>query len=411
VNFDIIRQREFWTRESVQADPDRIYIFGDNEEGVGHGGQACIRGLDNAFGIPTLKAPGVFWSDEEIDANIAAIEAAIERIPVDRPWVISHEGLGTGLAELPARAPATYRYLVGRITAMEQERHALPPDWVLVLRSSDIQRKAYGGFQYPEFGWVECADFDSKPRCGGGLHALLNGVGDYSLLNLDPDAVWQVIAVDPETVVSLDGGAKVKFPGGHVIYTGTKEGAVAHFPNGRDTAEGYAKRASAEGLMSKAEARGTRSQASSSGYGSQASSSGDGSQASSSGTRSQASSSGYGSQASSSGYGSQASSSGDGSQASSSGYGSQASSSGTRSQASSSGYGSQASSSGRGGIAISLGHGGKAMADENGCIAITWWDAKKERPRLAVGYVGEKGIKKETWYAVDLATGKLVEVE
>lgn len=111
----IIRQKEWWTRESVAADPGRIYIFGDNEEGWGTGGQACIRGLENAYGIPTLKAPGEFWSDDDFEQNMKAIEAAIAMIPTDRDWVISADGLGTGLAQLDARAPKTFEYLQSRI--------------------------------------------------------------------------------------------------------------------------------------------------------------------------------------------------------------------------------------------------------------------------------------------------------
>jgi hypothetical protein len=39
-------------------------------------------------------------------------------------------------------------------------------------------------------------------------------------------------------------------------------------------------------------------------------------------------------------------------------------------------------------------------------VVIAWWDGK--RPRVAVGYVGEDGIKQDTWYGVE--NGKLVEV-
>ena len=54
------------------------------------------------------------------------------------------------------------------------------------------------------------------------------------------------------------------------------------------------------------------------------------------------------------------------------------------------------------------GYGSKAKAGENGAIALAYSDGT--RPRFAVGYVGEDGIKADTWYAVDSETGKLVEV-
>lgn len=116
----IIRASTFWTRESVLADPEHIYIFGDNEEEVGMGGQACIRYLRNAYGIPTKKSVSEFWNDGDLASNCKAIDDAIAKIPRDRDWVISSEGLGTGLAELPTRAPITYAYLVQRISQLEK---------------------------------------------------------------------------------------------------------------------------------------------------------------------------------------------------------------------------------------------------------------------------------------------------
>ena len=82
--------------------------------------------------------------------------------------------------------------------------------------------------------------------------------------------------------------------------------------------------------------------------------------------------------------------------------------SGDGSTAASSGYGSTAASSGKKTVAASIGRGGAAKAGEDGCLAVTWWDKKADRPRIAVGYVGENGIKPDTWYAAD-EKGKLVE--
>lgn len=106
----------FWTADQVAADATHYWIFGDNCQGWGHGGQACIRGLPNAFGIPTKKSPAMddsaFFTDEEFLDNLIRIVAAFQRIPTDRPWYISSAGLGSGLAQLPARAPRTHAALV-----------------------------------------------------------------------------------------------------------------------------------------------------------------------------------------------------------------------------------------------------------------------------------------------------------
>ena len=48
-----------------------------------------------------------------------------------------------------------------------------------------------------------------------------------------------------------------------------------------------------------------------------------------------------------------------------------------------------------------------AKAGPNGALALTWHDGK--RPRIAVAYVGEDGIKPDVFYRLDGA-GKFVEV-
>jgi hypothetical protein len=42
-----------------------------------------------------------------------------------------------------------------------------------------------------------------------------------------------------------------------------------------------------------------------------------------------------------------------------------------------------------------------ARAGEKGVVIIKWWDAEAQRPRVAVGYVGENGISAGTWYRVE----------
>lgn len=104
----------------VQANPDKIYVFGDNVIEKGKGGQAIIRDEENAFGIPTKvlpdTTPNSYFSDNKYEANISQIDRAIEKIKNDgRPIVFPKDGLGTGLAKLKEKAPQTYAYLKQRL--------------------------------------------------------------------------------------------------------------------------------------------------------------------------------------------------------------------------------------------------------------------------------------------------------
>ena len=104
----------------VQANPDKIYIFGDNTEGWGKGGQAIIRDESNAFGISTKDSPNQFMSDDNFEANKARIDADIASIKADgRPIVFPEDGIGTGRADLKNKAPRTYEYLMGEIEKLK----------------------------------------------------------------------------------------------------------------------------------------------------------------------------------------------------------------------------------------------------------------------------------------------------
>ena len=86
-----------------------------------------------------------------------------------------------------------------------------------------------------------------------------------------------------------------------------------------------------------------------------------------------------------------------------------ASATGDSGHASATGSYGHASATGSYGHACALNvNGGRAKAGENGLVAVAWWDESARRGRLAVGYVGEDGIKPNTWYGV--TGGKLVEM-
>lgn len=105
-----------YSDKDCKNNPNKIFIFGDNTKRVGNGGQAQIRGNSNALGIATKINPGAFedsyMKDSELESNKKVIDSDIQKIKdLGRQLVFPKDGLGTGLAELPQRAPQTYNYL------------------------------------------------------------------------------------------------------------------------------------------------------------------------------------------------------------------------------------------------------------------------------------------------------------
>ena len=117
----------FWTRDEVAKDVDSVYVFGDNSSDaitkyVPNSTQACIRGLNNAVGLPT-KLTG--FTDSKAYMNDSLL--SIFRIMVDttilhlknherlgKTIVFPADGLGTGKAKLKEKAPKCWEYLCKR---------------------------------------------------------------------------------------------------------------------------------------------------------------------------------------------------------------------------------------------------------------------------------------------------------
>lgn len=120
---------QFVTREYVRANPDRVFLFGDNVEQRGFGGQAAaMRGEPNTIGIPTKKSPSysddAFFTDDEFEQNKASIDLAFSKLAIavsdaTRMIIVPANGLGTGRAELDKRAPKTFAYLEKRLADLE----------------------------------------------------------------------------------------------------------------------------------------------------------------------------------------------------------------------------------------------------------------------------------------------------
>jgi hypothetical protein len=117
-----------YRRADLRSNPDWLFAFGDNLARRGHGGQAReARGEPNAVGIVTKRspsmAPGAFLSDDDLAAVFYLWRGAFQRLNghllAGGTVVWPSDGIGTGLAELPTRAPALWRELQVFIAAME----------------------------------------------------------------------------------------------------------------------------------------------------------------------------------------------------------------------------------------------------------------------------------------------------
>lgn len=73
-----------WTIADARKHPEAIFVFGDNDQRYGHGGQAVLRNQPNAMGLRTKKLPSMgeraFYSDMEFETNVAKIQEDLNRI-------------------------------------------------------------------------------------------------------------------------------------------------------------------------------------------------------------------------------------------------------------------------------------------------------------------------------------------
>lgn len=119
----IIYQKRIY-REDLQANPHVWYVFGDNRERVGLGGQAGeMRGEPNAIGVATKASPSKFWSDINYQANLTVLHADLypvyQALLRGETVVLPLDGFGTGLSEMPTRCPETFKALQEVLSALK----------------------------------------------------------------------------------------------------------------------------------------------------------------------------------------------------------------------------------------------------------------------------------------------------
>lgn len=117
------------TRADLRANREALYLFGDNLERRGLGGQAReMRGEPNAVGVATKKRPSRnpedYYTDDEFAQNMVQIRRDL-RLPLLRlraggVVVCPLDGLGTGRAGLHRHAPRTFGALSSLLEEMAE---------------------------------------------------------------------------------------------------------------------------------------------------------------------------------------------------------------------------------------------------------------------------------------------------
>ena len=112
--------RTYITKEMMRDNSHWLFIFGDNASRSGYGGQAKVmRDESNSIGIITKRKPTMnedaFLLDEDvkyfIKKNRRTFVGLLFFILNGVTVVIPSDGIGTGYAELPIRAPKIFKIL------------------------------------------------------------------------------------------------------------------------------------------------------------------------------------------------------------------------------------------------------------------------------------------------------------
>lgn len=112
-------------REDLRRNPQVLYVFGDNVQRVGLGGQAGeMRREVNAVGVATKYSPSIYYGEDP--AEVAAqnriidedMKPLFEKVSKGGVVVWPADGIGTVRADLPRVAPSTFAYLNQKLAAL-----------------------------------------------------------------------------------------------------------------------------------------------------------------------------------------------------------------------------------------------------------------------------------------------------
>lgn len=123
----VITQKMIY-RSDLRNNPECVYVFGDNVQRVGKGGQAKeMRGEPNAVGVATKWTPGIdpyaYVFDYDLEDFTVLIDldfsSLFQHAKEGKLIILPEDGLGTGLALLKENAPKTLAYLESKIQELK----------------------------------------------------------------------------------------------------------------------------------------------------------------------------------------------------------------------------------------------------------------------------------------------------
>ncbi len=150
---------ESWiTQKMMKQNPDTLYVFGDNLDRYGKGGQAeVMRDQPNGYGIPTKRSPfmgdGAFFSDRDfsivkkiMDRNFKDLEVHLAK---GKDVIWPEAGLGTKRADLANKAPLIAQYLEHKRQNLENFSKGLPQEEFSTPHATSLpkpsKQKVYAG--------------------------------------------------------------------------------------------------------------------------------------------------------------------------------------------------------------------------------------------------------------------------
>lgn len=139
-------QKKWYKRQEIFENLDNIYVFGDNTQRVGLGGQAKeARGEYNVIGVVTKWDPGIredsYFNEEThspftliaiVSDDLGRVDQALNK-GVDVIW--PYDNIGTGLSKLPQLAPVTYQFICSTVAYFCDKygcavEDGIAPEWV-----------------------------------------------------------------------------------------------------------------------------------------------------------------------------------------------------------------------------------------------------------------------------------------